>query len=210
MTQTIWYKDELPIADELLAMAPKLLEEFLAYHTDFDTTFSKCKTYAETNSNAYVKDSEKNAWRTDGLKYALPDKHVEMNFYKDPSVRARFPTATALTEKYASECGCSGYSILDAGGVIERHTDIENRSRRTVRIHIPLIIPEGDTFFEVDGVEVDWTNIFAFDNESLHSAHNYTDKRRLIYIIDLSRSLMGLPEAKPFTPTPVLPFVRKK
>jgi aspartyl/asparaginyl beta-hydroxylase (cupin superfamily) len=83
---------------------------------------------------------------------------------------------------------------LDPGGVITRHVDIENYLRKTVRIHIPLIIPEGDVYLEVRGVELDWSNLFAFDNGDWHSAYNKTEKRRLVYIIDISRSFLGIPE----------------
>ena len=33
--KTIWLREEINIADELMAYAPKLLEEFLARHPDF-------------------------------------------------------------------------------------------------------------------------------------------------------------------------------
>jgi hypothetical protein len=30
-----WLREEIPIADELLALVPALTKEFLDYHTDF-------------------------------------------------------------------------------------------------------------------------------------------------------------------------------
>lgn len=196
MTQSIWRKEEIIIADELQELIPKLRQEFLDYHKDFYTEFRGGVSYADSNENATITDEERNVWKVEGLRYVLPEKNVEHNMFLDPKLQMILPTAAALTKKYFKYCGCSGYSILDAGGVIKTHTDIENRDRRTVRIHIPLIIPEGDTFLQVNVVRCDWSNIFAFDNEEPHSAYNNTGERRLIYIIDIARSFLGIPAGK--------------
>ena len=74
-----------------------------------------------------------------------------------------------------------------------RHTGPENRNGKYVRIHIPLIIPEGDIFLEVNGEEVDWGDIFAFNNQLAHSSHNYSSEYRLIFLIDLEREFLGMP-----------------
>lgn len=188
--QSIWYRNEIIIADELMELVPKLRDEFLEYHKDFDTTFSGGISYAASNPEAILDEHERDVWKVEGLRYSLPEKNIEQNFFLQPKVRMIFPTAAELTQKYISYVGCSGYSVLDAGGVIKSHVDIENRSRKTVRIHIPLIIPKGDVALEVDGIKQDWSDLFAFDNAELHSAYNKTDKRRLIYIIDISKSLL--------------------
>ena len=190
--KTIWKKEEIKIADELIELAPKLLDEFLAHHKDFYTTFKGGTPYSKVNKQALLDDKERVDWKIEGLRYVLPEKKIEENMFLQPSVRNIFPTACELTQKYIAHCGCSGYSVLEAGGVITRHSDIENHSRKTIRIHVPLIIPDGDVFFEVLGVEMDWSNLFAFDNGLLHSAYNKTQKRRLIYIIDISRSFLGI------------------
>lgn len=189
----IWKKQEIAIADELQTLVPNLIKEFLSYHSDFDTTFSKSVPYARIN--AQLDPREKDIWNVESMRYALPDQNIEYNPYRDIKIKENFPTAVALTEKYIEVCGCSGYSILEPGGIINRHIDKENRDRSTVRIHIPLIVPDGDVFLEVDGVQLDWSEIFAFDNRELHSAHNQTDKRRLIYIIDIKRSFLKIPES---------------
>jgi hypothetical protein len=191
--QSIWYRNEIKIADELMELAPKLRDEFLAYHTDFFTTFEGGISYAATNPLAILDEKEKNDWKVEGLRYALPEQKIEQNFFLQPRERSIFPTAAALTKKYIAHIGCSGYSVLEAGGDIKRHMDIENRLHNTIRIHIPLIIPEGDVYFEVNGMEFEWSNIFGFDNGQLHSAHNKSQKRRLIYIIDFTRSFLEIP-----------------
>lgn len=189
--KTVWSRNELSIADELSSLAPKLTEEFLNYHKDFYTTFSNSKSYGANNPMAILDDNEKAKWKVEGLRYTLPEQRIEHNLFLDESVINNFPTAAALTKKYQQHCGCSGYSVLESGGIIKPHVDIENRSRNTIRIHIPLIIPE-DCIFDVNGVQIEWTDVFGFDNGVMHSAQNMSDKRRLIYIIDITRSFLNI------------------
>ena len=198
----IWHKNELSLADELLSLVPSLTSDFLSYHTDYQTLFNSGKPYINPTYDTQNEMSGKNSWRTEGIRYILPEKNIEVNFFEQDDIKTNFPTATNLTKKYLEHCGCSGYSSVEPYSFIRRHSDLENRKRRFVRIHIPLIIPEGDSFIEVDGNMFDWSDIFAFDNESYHSVYNNTPHRRLIYIIDLSRELLGIPPEEPCTINP--------
>lgn len=190
-----WTKKEISISDELISLAPKLRDEFLNYHTDFDTTFKGGTPYSVANPSAILDNvSGEVDWKVEGLRYALFERNIKTNLFEDSKIRNNFPTAAALTEKYIDHCGCSGYSILEAGGIIRKHLDIENRLHKTVRIHIPLIIPEGDCMFEVNGTILNWSELFAFDNGELHSAYNKTKKRRLVYIIDITRTFLSIPK----------------
>jgi hypothetical protein len=190
--KTVWSRNEISIGDELMTLVPKLTEEFLNYHKDFDTTFSKGVSYASGNPLAILDENEKAKWKVEGLRYSLPEQRIEHNLFLDETTEKNFPTAAALTKKFQKECGCSGYSILESGGVIKPHVDIENRSRKTIRIHIPLIIPESGCSFDVQGQKLEWTDLFGFDNGVIHSAQNQSDKRRLIYIIDITKSFLGI------------------
>ena len=190
--QSIWYRNEIKIADELMELAPKLRDEFLDYHKDFDTAFSGGVSYAATNPLAILNEKEKNDWKVEGLRYVLPEQKIEQNFFLEPRIRNIFPTAAHLTQQYIAHCGCSGYSVLEPKGQIKRHVDIENKSHKTIRIHIPLIVPQGDVYFEVCGKELEWSDIFGFDNGQLHGAQNNSEKRRLIYIIDITRDFLGI------------------
>jgi hypothetical protein len=194
--KTIWTHEEITIADELLSLAPKLTEEFLNYHKDFYTTFSNAKSYGDNNPLAILDENERTKWKVEGLRYSLPEQRIEHNLFLDEKTIKDFPTAAALTKKYHKDCGCSGYSVLESGGVIKPHVDIENRSHNTIRLHIPLIIPETGCVFDVDGVKVEWTDLFGFDNGIIHSAYNESNERRLIYIIDITRSFLGIPSFK--------------
>jgi len=190
-----WTKEEISIADELMKLAPKLRDEFLEYHKDFYTTFKGGKPYSAANPHAILDDVPgKVDWKVEGLRYALLEQRIEHNMFLDPKLSNNFPTAASLTKKYVSHCGCSGYSILEPMGLIRRHMDVENRSHNFIRIHIPLIVPEGEIGLEVNGHNLKWNDLFAFDNGEQHSAYNRTKERRLIYIIDITRSFLLIPK----------------
>ena len=205
----IWLKEEISIADELLALSNPLTEEFLNYHADFVGEFSKGVSY----ENDYIKDplNKKAAWKVDALRYTYPDQGIDLRLFEDTAMQEKFPTAAKLTNKYADHCLISSYSVLESQSSIGRHSDMENRNRSYVRIHIPLIVPTGDIFLEVDNVEIDWTDLFAFDSELLHSAYNFSDYRRLVYILDISREFLNIPPADSWSlevEAQTLPFVR--
>ena len=61
-------------------------------------------------------------------------------------------------------------------------------------------MPEGDIFLECEGEEIDWSDIFAFDNSLIHSAYNLTPHLRLIFMIDVRRELLGLEPGMSFNP----------
>ena len=109
-----------------------------------------------------------------------------------------FPTMQKIAAHYGDLCPILEYSILPAQSIIERHIGIENKVGENIRIHIPLIVPEGDLFLEAQGEEVDWQNPWGFNNQYMHSAHNNTDEHRLIMLIDLKRTYVGIPPAKHF------------
>jgi hypothetical protein len=212
MKKSIWLREELSIADELLALAPALTQEFLEYHTDFvngDFVNGKPNTSVVYDTNTV--QSRPEAWKIEPVQYTNPGVGIFKTGVDHPVLQQRFPTAVELTKKWGNDCPISTYSILEKNAVITRHTGIENRTGEFVRIHIPLIVPPGDIFFEVEGVEIDWGDIFAFDNQFVHSAHNYSNHRRLVYLLDIRRTAIGI---EPGTPTDftrydtVQPFVR--
>jgi hypothetical protein len=190
--QSIWHRDEIKIAEELIELSSNLRDEFLEYHNDFHTTFKGGVSYAASNPLAVLDEKEKTDWKVEGLRYSLPSQKVEQNLFLEQKIASSFPTASSLTKKYLNHCGCSGYSVLEPGGIIKPHKDIENVSHSTIRIHIPLIIPETGCQFDVNGVTIGWTDLFGFDNGITHSAINASDKRRLIYIIDITRSFLSI------------------
>lgn len=114
--------------------------------------------------------------------------------------REKYPTAFKIIDNFGPDCTAAAYSTFEPGNMLNRHTGPENRTAKNIRIHIPLIIPEGDVGFEVDGEEIQWHDIFAFNNQKAHSAWNLTNNRRLVFIVDLTRSICDMPPAPEWFP----------
>lgn len=201
MLKNVYRRADLGVhADHLMSFKDQLRDDFIAYHTDYiigdfsegdimwDVIHSK-PGHATTNN-----ESNNAAWRSTNIKYTFNDITTSM----DADKAAFFPAAKAITEYYGDDCCNSGYSSIEPNSVIHRHTDIEGYSGEYVRIHIPLIVPEGDIFLEVGGDVVFWDDVFAFNNQTIHSAHNLSSSRRLIYLIDISRKRLGLPPGRQF------------
>lgn len=192
----IYTREDIPIADYLISFQKDLRDEFLAYHEDFvKGAFAK----GEKSQFIYPINSilsNPGAWKTTKVKYKFA--HIADEMAAETS--QYFPTSHKLTREFGDDCPISFYSILEAASVIKRHTGPENREGEFIRIHIPLIVPEGPIFFEVGGEVVYWDDIFGFDNQTIHSAHNYTIHRRLVYLIDIRRSRIGMPPGRLFDP----------
>jgi hypothetical protein len=209
-----WLREELACADEFLALVPALRDEFLAYHNDFvDGDYKNGIPVAALLPGAknFVDSDHEYPWKTEPMKYTWKSEGVNDCYYQTEHARKHFPTAVALTEKWADRSGVVAYSILEKNTIITRHTGRENRDNEFVRVHIPLLVPPGDIFFEAEGVEIDWSDIWGFNNQLTHSAHNTTDKRRLVFLIDVAREAIGLPPEPKYDPereTHIPPFVR--
>jgi len=140
------------------------------------------------------------AWKVEGLRYTDPNINT-----RSAANRNKYPTAWELVDffdktfpngVYGGQIACpiATYSIMEAHSHIGRHTGKENRRKQYVRCHIPLIVPEGDIKFEIErSIIVDWSNVFAFDNQCEHSAWNKSPHRRLVFLIDLHRSIVDWP-----------------
>jgi len=193
MNKNIYRKEDIPIADYLMSFRQALTDDFLNYHRDFDAEFAKA-TKAEPIYNVENFINWPGAWTGTGIKYVFGPRRDLI----PPEIRKYFRTAIALTNEFAKDCPISSYSVLEPGGIIHRHTGPENRHGDFVRIHIPLIVPEGDIFFEVGGEVVLWDDIFAFNNQTVHSAYNFSNKRRLVFLIDIRRSRIGMERGRPY------------
>jgi hypothetical protein len=219
MAKNIFYRQELPVADQLMSYRDALLSEFLAYHTDFfDGDFSKgSPVESKYGVTDYITNT--NDWRATNIKYSRDDK---IHYISDDEAEF-FPTAMRIVNYLGDDCPVCTYSVMEPQTIIKRHVGPDhyfqdganNRQVEFLRIHMPLIIPDGDVYFEVAGEEVRWTDIFAFDNQRLHSAYNLTDQRRLVFIIDIRRSRIGMPAGEYYTKEQQeidlkIPFERKQ
>jgi len=192
--KNIYRGNEIKFASLLRAVAPALLSEFLNVHPDFQggAEFSSVKYFQNPTGENTTLYSKYSAWKISGV------KHTSVGIY-EPN-RTKYPTAFALTEAFGDHCAIAGYSIVEPNSIIYRHTGVENREAKFIRIHIPLYIPEGDIGFEVESEVVYWDDVWGFNNQKLHSVWNNTNERRLIFIIDLSREICNLPPAPAWFP----------
>jgi hypothetical protein len=204
LPQRIYRRHELPVADYLMEHQQALRDDFMAGFNSLaevaeliEPTISDRGDIHNTVKDYLVQSTDSvpdtNRWRTRALKYVHKDGNIH---WKETNAQAieRFPTAMKLIEEYGDDCPIANYSLLAPNSAINRHTGVENRAGQFIRIHIPLIVPKGNIFFEVNGEEVTWDDIFAFNNQYMHSAHNKTNEWRLCFIIDIRRPRAGLPE----------------
>jgi hypothetical protein len=231
--QSIYRSHELPIAEHLMSFRQGLIDDFLrgfnsledavkqqtrpllqkkderpAYHLPTpDPENVRFNDHATELMRYYETDNESVAYpgglQAVELKYHTLDNSFKWNA-DDDYARSRFPTAYNLVQAYGDDIQVANYSIMGPNTVFTRHTDPEHRDGSTLRIHIPLIVPQGDLFMEVDGEEVDWSDIFGFHNQHIHSAFNLTNQYRLIFLIDMKTSRIGIPHGQCLQPDRVL------
>mgnify|MGYP001413015390 CR=1 FL=1 len=106
--------------------------------------------------------------KTKGNKQGIVFIHGYGSDMEGEKARPKYPTANAILKKYEEVVPIANYSILVKDSVIHRHTGPENRRGHHLRVHIPLHIPKGDIFLEVNGEEVDWSDCFGFNNQYTH------------------------------------------
>ena len=73
------------------------------------------------------------------------------------------------------------FSAILPHGVIPWHVDKYEEDNQLVRVHLPLIVPEGDLGLTVGEVTHQWTKgrLICFDPFTRHTAWNKTDSVRL-------------------------------
>ena len=213
LPQRIYRRHEIPIADYLMSHQQALKEDYLknfksleeAVRSDIETvpSFSEFRTdIADISKKYLVQDTDTtpdlSRWLVRNFKYRHGENPDLRWDTPEQTMKENFPTAWKLMQEYGEDCTIVSYSILAPRSVINRHTGPENRSGELIRIHIPLIIPQGDIFFEVYGEEIQWTDLFGFNNQFVHSAHNNTSEWRLCFLIDIRRTRAGLSPGVPY------------
>lgn len=217
--QLIWYRHEVPVFEELLKYRQGLIDDFMkGYSTLEEAVLAQSEnTVSPANYDNDTMDQAEGmlvsrdpqtlkwstdfeAWKSVGIRNLI---RTQGNIVADDIIpeedAKRYPTAMNLLNTYYKDFFGLVYSAIGPMSILHRHVGPENTDGEYVRIHLPLIVPEGDIFLEVQGQEVTWDDIFAFNNQYLHSAHNYSNEWRLIMIIDLSREACGLPPGRCFT-----------
>jgi len=212
--KAIYKRDEISVAEYLMSLRKLLTDEFMA---GFETLEEAVKSRGSNSldrsewgipieyTSKYIRTLDVNnqeytnnidSWKAIEFRYKCDNLDeigiIDQTMEEDHAYAKFYPTAYNLIKKYGRYCPIANYSIMAPNSVLLRHTGPENRQGKYVRIHIPLIIPEGDIFLEVNGEEVNWSDIFAFNNQLPHSSHNLSSEYRLIFLIDLEREFIGM------------------
>lgn len=192
MVKNVYRREDLgEYADYFMSFQSQLREDFLKFSPDYiNGSFKEGHSIPQAAPVLNNVDD----WLTAPIKYVFDT----INVFASPESAVHLKTAVKLVTEFQDDCPIANYSVIKPNSCIFRHTGPENRSGEFVRIHIPLIIPDGDVFFELGGEKIYWNDIFAFNNEIIHSAHNHTPNWRLIFLIDIRRSRIGLPPGRPY------------
>jgi beta-hydroxylase len=140
------------------------------------TRMSETEILERLRTNASKLNSGEASWRIYGL--MLDKNKIEDNTKEMPKLMAILDSIPNIIN--------AGISVLEPNVQTERHRDY---SRTFYRAHIPLIIPKGDTYLEVDGQILKWNmdEYFIFDDTCMHYAQNKTKENRFVLIVDIAR-----------------------
>jgi hypothetical protein len=211
----IFTSTDVPYFEYLRTLTDDLRNDFLKEHpsyTDINKSIEGLELidfsdrYLVNASDNLISDPE--SWKVAWFTYK--ENYDDLSYVYEDRLQ-KYPTVAKLIKKLKPILGIVMYSSMESHSVIERHTDNENRENKFLRIQIPLIIPKGDVFLEVNGEEADYSDMFGFNNQYVHSAHNYTKDRRLVFIIDIRRAFLGMPPADYYDPEAeknATPFLR--
>lgn len=192
---------EIKFYDYLMSLRNDLIVDFFKQHPNY-TGQDHWKTDCLSTPDGWGMSLLKYNHLNEKDNYAIKKERSEdrMSLIKEhDEFKLRYPTAySKIIDYWGADCNVAAYLTLHPGVTFKRHTDDDNRDNKFIRIHIPLIIPEGDVGLEVYGEQLDWADLLAFNNQKTHSVWNWTDQPRLIFLFDLSRSVCGIPPDAPW------------
>jgi hypothetical protein len=178
----LYIGNEIIHQDYLYSIRDNLIADFFNIHPDYENMTDKMSFFKH----------DPNGWDCVLIKQ---NQKMLMD-----DVESKYPTIyNNILQHWGESCIGVAYGVLRPNGLIHRHADDKDGTLQKIRIHLPLIVPEGDLGMEVNGQEVHWDELFAFDVRKVHTAWNFTDKPRLILLIDLFRNVCDLPESELWT-----------
>jgi hypothetical protein len=213
-TKLFWHVNEIPVSEYLMSHKQALIDEFLAGHKSLRSAvraqtrpvldwrylgipLEESSKYVERKDHNGDFSIDVNGWRGIRFRYERHD-NINISYTIGEEEARKFPTATNIVKHFGDACVFCTYSVLEPQTMLKRHTGPENREGKQIRIHMPLIIPKGDIFFECFDEVITWDKLWGFNNQIAHSAHNYTDEYRLIFLIDLDRASIGMEQGDPY------------
>ena len=96
------------------------------------------------------------------------------------------PITADLIKNIVPNHGAAGFTLLKPGAKIYPHRGLIGA---ILRIHLPLIVPDGDVAFSVRGETHRWVEgkTWVFNDRLHHEAWNNTQYNRYILVIDFKR-----------------------
>ena len=143
-----------------------------------------------------IRDELKNVFNQVGVEGIKDGSEMHKSWHKivlaehgkiSDEAKKVFP-GTARLLNHVPSLAYASYSILQPGAAFDYHMAV---SRVYLRMHIPLIIPEGDTYLQIEDVKYPWTEgkISIFDEYYPHHAWNKTNETRAILLLDFIKPM---------------------
>jgi len=105
------------------------------------------------------------------------------------------PHTAALLESLGPALRTALFSRLEPQTTLSAHTGWADLANHVLRVHIPIVVPEGEQNLGLCGTWVDGCvethrmgEIICFDDSKVHRAFNYTNEERIVLIVDLART----------------------
>jgi len=146
-----------------------------------------------------------NSWNVFPLCYTFPANDITKRKFIHKTC-AFVPDTTKLLHSLGPALRTALFSRLDARARLGAHTGWSDLANHVLRVHIPLIVPgskhaDGETKGNGDNYSMGlcgtWVDgcvetheegsIICFDDSKVHRAFNYSEKERIVLIIDLAR-----------------------
>jgi beta-hydroxylase len=132
------------------------------------------KTNYLDNYNIDLGEEDKTNWSTIPLRVFGHDKDTSDFYFLSTILRSHPEIKSCI------------YSIMEPGKVIKPHIGPYDG---LIRYQLPLYIPDGECYLEVDGEKHYWKNgkSLMFDETLTHGAVNNSEDFRMVLLIDIER-----------------------
>jgi len=130
------------------------------------------------------------AWTVFPLCYCFPASDVSQRKWVDATCQFVPDTVALLKRHLGDTLRTALLSRLQPRATLEAHTGWQDLANHVLRIHIPLVVPDGGLCGTwVDGcVETHATGrLLCMDDSKTHWAFNYSEHQRIVLIVDLAR-----------------------
>ena len=154
------------------------------------TPWPETQHYTKHAEGEENENGDSKPWTVFPLCHCFPANQVDKFQWIQPT-KAHCPqTCDILRSVLGPTLRTSLFSQLAPNTTLEPHTGWSDLANHVVRLHIPLLVPQGDTCGTwVDGcVETHRVGRpLLFDDSKIHRAFNYSQEVRIVLIVDLAR-----------------------